>query len=497
MSEIDTISSIQHEYFSLIKEALPINMSKVIKDSSRVEVMSALAGYLSKPVLFTPSGRKQSTFEVAFDEAVRAINQFWHTNAEALLRALSNTPLYAITLETQRFPSRLPSHLNRLSLYFDSVGMVDLLHLPEGDSMERVLHDPECLQVKHQSMLWFAWMLRASESATSDPTVPVFIPLPNTPHSPEANARMHDLAAQYLTANDPILKDITSSDDLHYFLKTNKSVDLEKTICATDAFQLLLKRFGDDDGVAYSPQTGEIDVGGPHRFTAEIQIYRIHELVSTTFACARETVFASLPVGLDPVLYEGNAFLHEWLFNQVGKEGKAQHDVSDAQSERTAVRALVSDELEFLEALSTEDIRKIRENESYRELRKSLSLSRDEFKLASRQSPEMALKAFVAHMRNTIDSFGIQYKQIQQQQKSSRWRTGLSFAGGTSLTALTFAFPAVALLGWLAGGVSVLIGGKSILDLVGMEKEADHSKNKLEESPLMLLYRATLPPEKP
>jgi hypothetical protein len=70
----------------------------------------------------------------------------------------------------------------------------------------------------------------------------------------------------------------------------------------------------------------------------------------------------------------------------------------------------------------------------------------------------------------------------------------VSFAGATSLTALTLTFPAAALLGWLAGGASVLIGGKSLLDLAEMEKEAGQRKKELEANRLMLLYHASLPP---
>jgi hypothetical protein len=117
---------------------------------------------------------------VAFDEAARVINSFWTDRASTLLHALQNTDLYGVVLETQRFPSRLPQYLRRLALYFDCVGMVDLLHLPTGDSLDRLLHDPDEQQLKMESILWLAWMVRASEAATIDTELPVFLPLPNT-----------------------------------------------------------------------------------------------------------------------------------------------------------------------------------------------------------------------------------------------------------------------------------------------------------------------------
>lgn len=454
-------------------------------------MMSKVAELFVSPRLFTASGRRQSSLEIAFDETARQINAFWKKRADLLLGALSNTQLYGVTLETQRFPSRLPAYLRRLALYFDSVGMVDLLHLPDGDSLESMLSDPRKRSLKMQSLFWFMWMLRASEVATIDPIMPIFLPLPNTPHSPTANSQMSDLAAQYLGDHIPSLKGITSSDALRDFLGTG---ELSNTL-RTDAFSRLVDRFGDDEGVVASPLSGEVHPRDLHEGTGSMQIRRIHELLATTFSCARETVLASLPVGWDPVFYGRNAFLHKWFFEQASPNLAVRKNDTEIQPEQTAVDALVGTDLEFLEAVNAEDIRRVRDGQMYKELRSVLSLSRAEFKVASRRSPEAAVQAFVAQIRNAIDHFGAKYKEFKRERKSARWRAGVSFAGVTSLTALTLTFPSAALLGWLGGGASVLIGGKSLLDLAQMEKKADRNIKELEANPLMLLYRASLRPE--
>jgi hypothetical protein len=69
-------------------------------------------------------------------------------------------------------------------------------------------------------------------------------------------------------------------------------------------------------------------------------------------------------------------------------------------------------------------------------------LSRDAFKAALRRSPEAALREFAANYRDAIQQFGTEYRSVVDNQQASRWKAGLSFAGVTSLTALTFAFSA-------------------------------------------------------
>jgi hypothetical protein len=493
MSDLTTICSIQREYFELIRSVLPRNLYESLLNASRTGAMAELAERLARPILYTATGQKVSSLEVAFDEVARLLSAFWRERADPLLRALENTPLYGVTLETQRFPSRLPTHLRRLALYFDCVGMVDLLHIPHTDALEELLRDPEKRQVKIEMLLWFVWMVRASEVATIDPNVPVFVPLPNTLYNPTANSQMVDFAAQYLADHVPSLREVASSDALDDFLDSNATTDLDTTVCAADAFSRLAARFGDDDGFAFSPFSGEVVLGAPQKLTGASQIYRIHRLLGTTFSCARETVLASLPIGWDPVLYERNAFLHEWLFAQASTGLATQKDNRNIQPEQAAVCGLVGNDLEFLEAVSAEDIRRVREGELYKELRDLLSLSRAEFKIAAHQSPEAAVQAFVTHVRDAINQFATKYKEVNQDRKSARWRAALNFTGATSLTALTIAFPSLALLGWLAGGVSVLVGGKSLLDLADMEKEASRRKKELETNPLMLLYRASTP----
>ena len=302
---------------------------------------------------------------------------------------------------------------------------------------------------------------------------------------------MHDMAAQYLGAHVPDLQQCRSADALEAFLLTRGNT-LKADTSNTDAFRELAARFGDDEGVVVSKRSGAVAPVGPESLPLWEQLSRISDLVATTFACARETVGTSIPIGWDPILYDRNSFLHKWLFSHATAIGGNNAVSNESQYEQTAVTAMVGDDLNFLEAIDIEDIRHVRQTAFHRDIRKALALSRDAFKVAARRSPEEALREFIANFRDAIQRFGAEYKDLASRQKSARWKSGLSFAGATSLAAMTFAFPASAILSGLAAGVGVLIGSKSALDLIALEKDNARKKRQMENNPLMLLYRATL-----
>src|SRR4051812_11325793 len=116
MIGLETVSSIQREYFQIISDVLPQDLYEFIQYSSRADMIAGLTEAFVKPRLFTASGIRRSVVEIAFDEAVQVINDFWRQRADSLLHALADTSLYGVTLETQRFPSRLPQYLKRLAL---------------------------------------------------------------------------------------------------------------------------------------------------------------------------------------------------------------------------------------------------------------------------------------------------------------------------------------------------------------------------------------------
>src|SRR5712692_2988407 len=107
------IAVTQQEYFRLILDCVPQRVRDLMQRGSLSDMQMALAAELVQAPLYTASGARKSSTEVAFEETVRAIDKFWREKAEPLRLALADADLYGVTLETQRFPSQLPQYLRR------------------------------------------------------------------------------------------------------------------------------------------------------------------------------------------------------------------------------------------------------------------------------------------------------------------------------------------------------------------------------------------------
>src|SRR5262249_32595122 len=133
------------------------------------------------------------------------------------------------------------------------------------------------------------------------------------------------------------------------------------------------------------------------------QLRSLHWYVKGTLFSIRETLGNSLANGTDPFLYAKNGEVFRWYQRRLADAMRAE--VSTISEEQIIGEGLISDELSFLEALSLDDLTRIRESGGFDELRASLGLTRKEFRLKSREGINHAVSAFTAHFKQVLDEF--------------------------------------------------------------------------------------------
>ncbi|WP_107332058.1 hypothetical protein [Salmonella enterica] len=119
--------SIQNEYVLLMENAF----SEKYKYAFRNLELKELRRFILKELISSPELDNQLT------NLIVLLNKFWDTHAAALITEVRASKSYRLLLPIQRFGYNISNHLRSLGIYFDSIIMVDPLHLELKKIRER------------------------------------------------------------------------------------------------------------------------------------------------------------------------------------------------------------------------------------------------------------------------------------------------------------------------------------------------------------------------
>jgi len=254
----------------------------------------------------------------------------------------------------------------------------------------------------------------------------------------------------------------------------------------------MLNRF---DHMGY--ETWVLDTSSGRFFTMmqELKDYDLSETLMSLVGKVKGAVYslrsnqlAASYLGVDPVIYNGNTFLHRWTTDRLLRDYGASRQPSS--EEQAVAMGLTSKEVGFLAALSDDELRKLREHGNMEDLRRELRLARRELQSEAPETVLQASSRFARHLIDVVEAYGRDIEDAQRSASRRMTSSGLIFAGSAALGVSALALPQLALLGAAATGIGLAFGGKSVADVIRDHKEGREALAALERSPVSLLYGA-------
>lgn len=489
MTDARQIRSTQADYLRLVESWVSPSEYPQLLTASTSRLSAEIMRLMGGPQLhLSPSARRRSVFEYKCDGLIRDVKTFWRERAASFRDALRNVAPYAITLQSQRLVGDLPSAVRRLGIYFDAVTMVDPIALDTEEDLNLVLNDPQGRAFKLTMILRLAHAIQMREAWSNDLDIPIFFIVPPVSRDLLDRQARND-AAVFIPETCLDRDDITTEDDLRRYVVARER-ELDKGMPGHDTFQQLLRRFDKPASLLVEANVLTEEMRRPQYRLAQMptgrQFQMLHWYSAAAFNNASETVSSAANHGIDPVLYRGNEILYRWLGERWGK--RIVHDAAGENEETVAASALLSDDLQLLEAVNLAALLDFRRRGEMEDLRNALRLARAEFKAAGRRGIDSAVSAFARHARDTIAEFGAQLAAKKTEIRARNVKVAVSLGLSTALTALGLALPSVALVSLIGAGVSVAIGGSSIRDLYLAYRAGGSELDALYSTPLSLLY---------
>ena len=211
--------------------------------------------------------------------------------------------------------------------------------------------------------------------------------------------------------------------------------------------------------------------------------------ISSTIYAIKSSHLAAVQYNIDPILYNGNLHIYDWLFtnNILTKDYSVQLSVE----EQIVAKSLLGEETNFLEALSIEDLQIIREEGLLENLRKALRLERNQIgKTLDVANIEDSTNKFTSNMLSVIKDYENEYLSNLKTQGKNKLIRYLSLAGSMALGASTLVFPEAFFLAIFTASSGVLLGGKSIRDIVMETKKEKENIEMIKRNPISVLYGA-------
>lgn len=495
MSEIfNKIRNIQNQYYRVVKDSLTDNQLMKLETFPLLELREYLLTEFSKQTLFIPGSKeKKSALELRFDQLVNNIAQFWGEYSSQLSILLHEASLYSITLESFGFITNLLNTTKRLGIYFDTIFIVDPLHIPHKESRQ-TLFEHLNWKSKADMMESLSITLRLQELKSNDLDIPIYCIIPDVSNEPDtsyeqANEFLEDVIFE---SHDIPLMDILvrKTDNQINKMIVNKNIHDE-------LINIYLRQYYTNMGIK-SPTAWDVhlfpsNISKP--FNLDLDNLPISESLKAlqwytadTFYSYKETIRSSIAFGADPIIESSNLVTYNWFQNKLNN--RLKYDLRINSEEETIVTAISKKSLSFLEALSLRDLKKIREKGTLEELRKQLRIERKELRCSPDNDFRVSSEIFANNLFKIINEYSDEFKSITKQKKENLVKTSILLGSSASLGIASLAFSSCFVLGVICATTSILFGGKSLLDLIKEYNEGKRQIDVLHQKPVSLLYKA-------
>jgi hypothetical protein len=492
MSEsIQTINKIQNEWYYLVSAYINKEEREILLSKHSIDLMGTILNWLTKSNIIIPSRNSTITnFEYRLNTLISEIRKFWESNSESLIKALNDLEPYALEVPLYMVQFSGSSIIRRLGIYFDTVYVSDPLHLNDEDYNTLIYFSGKSLDRRVRFVQNLAQVLQLNPIRSQNIDHPLFVIIPDLSSGyPERDMlntgnfifeKLLNIGSQY-----------SNADEFLYALKKGE-IDLTEKNINRKNLDTLLPIFGyNKSGTSYM-----------WRQTAngyEVVPYSTHSEGSSTFKWLFSKIYDSfdaysrsltnaMTFSIDPIVPYQYWQIYEWLCANIAPGGSI---FSPNRIEELAItQGLLKDELKFVEAISIDDLRIIREEGNFNDLRASLRMDRVELKKATPDSINDLSTNFASNLIEKVILFGEEMKKNEKDFKKKRIMQFTSLAGSTGVALVPFAFPTAALVAILSSTVGILFGGRSILDIIKSYRDTKRNKEFQICSPLGILFSA-------
>jgi len=438
------------------------------------------------PFDLTPSGLfvPQSTrnaFEIRFDRLLHSIGAYWDANGIALLNALTVDDGYSIVLPLRgSISADLSAAVRRLGVYFDSILIVDPLHIPSGRRSTEI-DDPEFTGRRLTLAHRLSFLLRLEPLLSRDVDENIFVVIPDWGDTQPQTEAVGRFMERLVSRSSSTVSAATEED--------------QPTILDRHLWDLVCERFSSNNQLqmGMSVGSGLSAVGRDSLLLRTSDQFHSSDL-NTAEAIARqidnalyvfcETTLAGIVTGADPVVYGPDSFIADWYRRDISRDRP-----NDLESQATS-QALLHPRMDFLEAVSIEALTRIRAEGVFEDLRRQLRVDRSTLRQSLISDARLYEEAFLSHLFACLDEYGGRISALETRHRSQVRRAGAGLGVTVGLGALSLLVPPLVVFQAIAAGTSLLVGGKTVVDIVSLRRAQGHERHELESSPIGLLFEA-------
>jgi hypothetical protein len=490
-TEIKAIYSIQIEWRRIVANWINKDELIILKTTNTLDLQKIILGWLTSSSLKIPSSQGMITpFEHRINSLFAEIREFWLNQNNSLREAINKLGLYSLELPIHALHSKGDGAIRKLGIYFDTVHITDPIHLTEK----------ELLQITDKSLYRFtqktaiiqnlAMVLQLDELISENVDEPLFLVIPD--YSIGNPSRDIHLAKEYIFENIIGSQNGYSSFDDFFDASVRGNILLNTGLLTNTKYRILLDFFGfDPNGETMIAQDDGKGIRISHLSAHSTEIRTIHWFFTKlyeSFDIYSRSIQNALSFGIDPVVPIEFWEPYEYLCMNTAPE-KSVFTSSHAE-EMGIGQGLLSDEMNFLEAISLADLRIIREEGEFYELRKNLRLDRTVIKGATPKSITSLGREFNIKLISKIKEFEQEEQSRRDKSRKAKILSFLSLTGSVALTVLPFVFPTNIPLSIGSSSAGIIIGGNSIRDVVNtIKREKEENKNAV-CSPLGIMLNA-------
>jgi hypothetical protein len=489
----ETIRAIQRNYLAMISSVLSSEERRELVSIPPHRAVTEAHQRFNAGGLRIPTRNGYVTpFEYRFDQLLEGISKFWEQNARDLLQALRDSEGYRVEISTSNIRGSIDGYIRRLGIYFETMILEDPLHYPRerlsvalGREPNGMLKDIK-LNLFHDLLI----LLRLSHLTDADTGRPLVIFAADVVDQPIGTP---ELVSSYLAKHVSTETQQISASEIGHILRS-KNAQAAAALPNQAGLRSLLATMAEEASAseriaAILPQGGVVGLTNSAEFFKNADSFQalasLHWFYYTKLNAFLRNTTNAFAYRADPVIPIDRFETYVWLEKENGRQ-LLEASLQRSYPHQVAAHALASKEMEFLEAVSMEDLKRLRESGVFDDLRREIYTIRMRFGESTEGDFSQAADGFRDDLFRLFDEFTNERGKLTKKNRNRVRLTTGGFAGSLTLGIASIAFSATPLVGLLAGAVSLGIGINA-LDVWKAIKEREVGLRKLTGSNVGIL----------
>ncbi|MEM1223922.1 MAG: hypothetical protein AAGH40_14310 [Verrucomicrobiota bacterium] len=480
-----TINSIQQGYRAIINELCVYDDHSTLRKYDLLELRLFVAKKLYGDLSKVDTGNGISVFERKLNEIAHNVHEFWLSNGELLAAALRTINAYKISTSVPSLAlGNFGKNIRRLGVYFDSITVACPIHEAKLRLESRYSGEPSVgddFEMYHKSSIATNLVtLVLTESLMSlDTYSPIIVVVPDyymgMDEAPNLDKHLMDSVFEYLIGTN-----LDGCSDPKERREAYLSAYQSK-----DEFRSVFDEIIAGQYTLELPEPIRMDWLKRANFDQKLL-----EFIKSF--CNEQSLFNSLNLISsktlsDPLVSSRSRLSYQSYLNSAATVACREYALDNKGS--FAANGLLSDDMDFLEALSYEDLRVIRAEGMIETLREQLRGAREKFRNADYSDLDLMSDSFTQEFIQVISQSGEEHKAQLKSVNKSISKHAVRLAGAFVVGAATIALPQSVLLTAMGLAYPAMVGG-SAPELIKAIKEKKDTKLGYKNNPLGVFFRA-------